>query len=97
MFVISDQGAFGIGGERRLSSARETEKDGHITLLPLVGGRMQGEDVMLDWHFIEQDSEDTLFHLTRIFCAENNHFLLGKVDGHTGGTGHAGSISVGWK
>ena len=35
---------------------------------------------MLDRHFVKQNSEDTLLHLTRILGTQNNHLLVRKVD-----------------
>lgn len=50
---------------------------------------------MLDWHFVEEDCEDTLLHLTSIFSSENDHLFFGKVERNTGGAGHTSGISVG--
>lgn len=50
---------------------------------------------MLDWHLVKQNCEDTLLHLTSILCTEDDHLLLGKVDGDTGGTSHTSGVSVG--
>lgn len=52
---------------------------------------------MLDWHLVEQHSEDTLLHLTCVLSSENDHFLLGEVDGDTGCAGHTSGVSVGWE
>lgn len=35
---------------------------------------------MLDGHFVEENSENTLLHLTSVLSTEDNHLLLGKVE-----------------
>lgn len=49
---------------------------------------------MLDWHFVEEDGEDTLLHLTSVLGSEDDHLLLGEVDGNGCGRGHTGGPSV---
>jgi hypothetical protein len=56
---------------------------------------VESQDVVLDGHFIEEDSEDTLLHLTGVLSTEDNHLLLGKVDGDGGGRGHTLGEAVG--
>ena len=50
---------------------------------------------MLDGHLIEQHREHALLHLARVLGAQNHHLLLGEVDGHGCGRGHAGGVAVG--
>lgn len=97
VLVVSDQSTLGISREGGLASTRETEEDSYVSILSLVGRRMQSQDVMLDWHFVEEHSEDTLLHLTGIFSTEDDHLLLGEVDGDGGRRSHTSSISVGWE
>jgi len=48
-------------------------------------------------HLVEENGEDSLLHLTGILGTEDDHFLVGKVDGHRGRRGHTSSVSVGWE
>jgi len=59
VLVVTDQGTLRVGGEGGLASTGETEEDGHVTVLALVGGRVKGEDVVLDRHLVVEDGEDT--------------------------------------
>lgn len=95
MLVVTDQLALGVGRESGLASTRETEEDGDIAILALVSGRVKGEDIVLHGHLVEEDSEDTLLHLTGILGAEDDHLLFGKVDRHGGGRGHTLGEAVG--
>lgn len=97
VLVITDEGTLRVGGKSSLSGTGETEEDGDITILTLVSRRVKGEDVVLDRHLVEEHGEDTLLHLTGVLGSEDNHLLLGKVDGDGSGTGHTLSPSVGWE
>ena len=59
VLVVTDQGTLGVGREGGLASAGETEEDGNVAVLALVGGRVKGKDVVLDRHLVVEDSEDT--------------------------------------
>ena len=59
VLVVTDQGALGVCGESGLASTGETEEDGNVAVLALVGGRVKGKDVVLDRHLVVEDSEDT--------------------------------------
>ena len=59
VLVVTDQGALGVCGESGLASTGETEEDGNVTVLALVGGRVKGKDIVLDRHLVVEDSEDT--------------------------------------
>lgn len=50
---------------------------------------------MLNRHLVEENSEDTLLHLTSVLSTKDDHLLLVEVDGHGGGRGHTLSVSVG--
>ena len=58
---------------------------------------MQGEDVVLYWHLVEENCEDTLLHLTGVLGTENDHFSIGKVDSDRGCRCHAGCVPVSWE
>ena len=60
MLVVTDQGTLGVGREGGLASAGETEEDGNVSVLALVGGGVEGEDVVLDGHLVVENSENTL-------------------------------------
>jgi hypothetical protein len=56
---------------------------------------VESQNVVLDWHLIEENSEDTLLHLSGVLRTEDNHLLFRKVDCNRGSRSHALSISVG--
>lgn len=88
VLVITDQSTLGVGRQRRLTSSGQTEEDGDVAIGALVGGGVQGQDVVLDGHLVEEDGEDTLLHFTGILGTQDDHLLLGKVDSNGGGRGH---------
>lgn len=94
VLIVTDQSALGVSRERGLAGARQAEEDGDVSVLALVGGRVQGEDVVLDGHLEEEDGEDALLHLTSVLCAEDDHFLLGKVDGDGSRRSHACRVAI---
>lgn len=61
VLVVTDQGTLGVGREGGLASAGETEEDGDVSVLALVGGGVEGKNVVLDRHLVVEDSEDTLW------------------------------------
>ena len=95
VLVVTDQGTLGIGRQSRLTRTRETEEDGDIAILALVGRGVKSEDVVLHGHLVEEDGEDTLLHLTGVLGSQDDHLLLGEVDGDGGGRGHTLSEAVG--
>ena len=95
VLIITDEVTAGVGGKGGLAGAGETEEESDLSVLALVGGGVEGEDVVLDGHFVEENGEDTLLHLTSVLGTEDDHFLLGEVDGHGGAGGHALGESVG--
>lgn len=95
VLVITDEGALGVGRESGLTSSGETEEHSHVAVLALVGGGVEGQDVVLDGHFVEEDGEDSLLHLAGVLGTQDNHLLLGKVDGHGGSRGHTLGEAVG--
>lgn len=64
VLVVTNEGSVGVGGESGLASSRETEEKGDIAVLALVGGGVKSEDVVLDGHLVEKNSEDSLLHFT---------------------------------
>lgn len=97
VLVVTDQGTFRVSGEGSLAGTGKSEEDGDVTVLTLVGGGVESEDVVLDWHFVEHDGEDTLLHLTGVLGAEDDHFLLGEVESDGCRRSHTGGVFVGWE
>lgn len=97
MLVVADQGSVGVRRQGGLSSSGQAEEECDVSVLALVCGRVQGKDVVLDGSLVEHDGEDSLLHLAGVLGSENDHLLLGKVDGHRGAGGHAFGVSVSWE
>ena len=95
VLVVTDELTLGVGRQCGLASTGQTEEDSDIAVLALVGRGVESQNVVLDGHLVEEDSEDTLLHLTSILGTEDDHLLLGEVDGDGGSRGHALSVSVG--
>ena len=55
---------------------------------------MQGQDIVLDRHLVEENCEYTLLHLPGVLGTQNDHLLFGKVDGHGCSRRHTGRKSV---
>jgi hypothetical protein len=82
VLIITDQIAVWIGGESGLAGTGKTEENGDIAILTLVCGGVKSEDIVLNWHLVEENSEHTLLHLTSVLSTEDNHLLIGEVDGN---------------
>lgn len=95
VLIVTDKLTLGVGRQGGLSSTGQTEEDSDITVLTLVGRGVESEDVVLDGHLVEQNGEDTLLHLTSVLSTEDDHLLVGEVDGNGGGGGHTLSEAVG--
>jgi hypothetical protein len=95
VLIVADQGSVGVGRQRRLASARETEEKRDIAVLALVGRRVERQDVVLDGALVKHDGENTLLHLAGVLGSEDDHFLLGKVDSYRSARSHALRVSVG--
>ena len=95
VLVVTDKSTLGVSRQGGLAGSRETEEDGNIAILTLVGGRVESQDVVLDRHLVEEDGEDTLLHLTGVLGTQDNHLLLGEVESHGGSRGHTLSEAVG--
>lgn len=97
VLVITNELSVLVGGEGGLAGSGKTEENGDISILTLVGRGVKGENVVLDWHLVEENGENTLLHLTGVLGTEDNHLLLGEVDGDGSWRGHALGVSVGWE
>jgi hypothetical protein len=62
VLVVTDQGTLGVGRESSLAGAGEAEEDGDISVLALVGGGVEGKNVVLDGHLVVENSENTLLN-----------------------------------
>jgi len=60
VLVVTDQGTLRVGRESCLASAGETEENGNVSVLALVGRGVEGEDVVLDRHLVVENGENTL-------------------------------------
>ena len=49
---------------------------------------MEGQDVVLNGHLVEENSEDALLHFTGVFGTQDDHLLFGEVDSDGGSRGH---------
>lgn len=100
VLVVTDEETVRVGTEGGLAGTAETEEECDIALgtvggLGLVGRRVEGELTELDGLEVVHDGEDSLFHLARVLCAENDHLHALKVDLDRGGRGHTGGEAVG--
>lgn len=95
VLIVTNQLALGVSGQGGLASTGQTEEDGNIAILTLVGRGVKSEDVVLDRHLVVENGEDTLLHLTGVLGTKDNHLLVGEVDSHGGGRGHTLSEAVG--
>lgn len=95
VLVVTDESTVGVGRQSRLAGSRQTEEERDIAVLAFVGGGVQGQDVVLDGHLVEEDGEDALLHLAGVLGAQDDHLLGGEVDGDRGGRGHALGVAVG--
>lgn len=95
VLIVTNQLALGVSGQGGLASTGQTEEDGNITILTLVGRGVESQDVVLDGHLVVENGEDTLLHLTSVLGTKDNHLLVGEVDSHGGGGGHTLSEAVG--
>mmetsp|Transcript_12918 Transcript_12918/g.16588 ORF Transcript_12918/g.16588 Transcript_12918/m.16588 type:complete len:231 (-) Transcript_12918:274-966(-) len=93
MLVISDEQALRVGGEGRLTSAREAEQDGGVAIGADIGGAMHAKGATLG-HVVVHDAEDTFLHLTGVGGAEDDQLLGGEVDGDRGLVANIGETGV---
>jgi hypothetical protein len=97
VLVITNESTVWISGKSSLAGTGKTEEDSDIAVLALVGRGVKGQDVVLDWHLVEENGEDTLLHLTSILGTQDNHLLLSEVDRNRSSRGHTLGVSVSWE
>ena len=95
VLVITNERTLRIRRQSCLAGAGKAKEHGHVTVLSFISGGVEGEDVVLDWHFVEEDGENALLHLTSVLGAKNDHLLLGKVDCDGGSRRHTCGVSIG--
>ena len=81
VLVVPQQGAFGIGRKRGLAGARKPQQQGHVTVRPLVGGTVQGEDADCRQHEIH-DREHQFLDAAAIGGAVDNADPLVEIHDH---------------
>lgn len=64
MLVVSDEPTLVVGRKGGLASTGQTEEHCDVAVLALVRGGVEGEDVVLDRHLVEENRKDTLLHFT---------------------------------
>lgn len=96
VLVVTDQLTVRVGRQGGLTSTGQTEEQGDVTLLSsLVTRRVQGQDLVLDWHQVEHNSEDTLLHLTGVLSTQDDHLHSLEVNLDGSGGGHTLGVDVG--
>ena len=63
VLIITNESTLRVGRKGGLASTRQTEEEGHVAVLALVGRRVQGQDVVLDGHLVEEDGKDPIVGL----------------------------------
>jgi len=58
---------------------------------------VEGEDIVLHGHLVEENGENTLLHLSGVLGTKDDHLLVGKVDGDRSSRGHTFGVSVCWE
>ncbi len=83
MFIIADQRAAGIGGQRRLAGARQAEEHRGIALGADVGRTVHRHDALQRQQIVE-DGKDALLHLAGIGGAADEDGLAFEIHRHDG-------------
>ena len=95
MFVVADEMALRIGGERRFSRSAEAEEERRRAGFLVGRGRaMHREQAALRREIIRH-RENAFLHLAGVFGAENDQFLVFEAEVDAGGRAHAGRQPVG--
>lgn len=96
VLVVADELAVRVCGKRGFARAAEPKEQRHVVAVDaLVGGRVQGENVVVDGHQVEHHGENALLHLARVLGAQDHHLHLLEVDLDRGLGGHALRVGVG--
>jgi hypothetical protein len=68
VLIVTNEGALGIGRERGFACTRQAKEDSNIAILTFVCRGVQGEDIVLDRHLIEENRENTLEVTSALSC-----------------------------
>ena len=78
MFVVADQSAMGIGGERGFAGTGKAEEQRGVAVLSDIRGAVHGEDVARGQQIIHY-AEDGFFHFAGIFGAADQDDLAREI------------------
>jgi hypothetical protein len=93
VFVVADQPAVGVGAERRLSGAAQSEEEGGVAFWASVGGAVHAQDTFFMGQEVIENGEDGFFHLSRIACPGDEYKFV--AEGDDDGVAASGSAMVG--
>ena len=79
VLVIADEAPFGIGRERRLARARQSEEDNGVARGADVHRRVHRQDALVG-HQVVHDSEGRLLDLAGVFGADDDDLHPAEVD-----------------
>jgi hypothetical protein len=95
VLVVANQSTVRISWQRGFASSWKTKENSDIAILAFIGRGVESQNIVLDWHLIEENGKNTLLHLASVLGTEDNHFFIGEIDGDRGSRGHTFGISVG--
>ncbi len=84
VLVVADQQAFGVGAQRGLACAGETEENGRILAVHIGVGRAVHRRNSLKRKEIVHHGEEALLHLAAVPGVQDDLLLAGDVEGHGG-------------
>ena len=88
VFVVTDEVPVVVGGEGGFACSGEAEEEGGVSEFADVGGAVHAHDAFEGEEVVE-DGEDGFLHFARVLGADDQHFLLGHIEGDDGVTVHA--------
>ena len=94
MFVVSDQGSFGIGGQSGFTCPGQPEEQRNVALGSFVGATVHRKHADFG-HQIVHDREDALFHFTGVLRAQEHKFAILETESDTRLGGHAFNLGIG--
>jgi len=59
VLIITNQGTVWISRKSGLSGTWQTKEDSDIAILTLIRRGVKSQDIVLDWHLVEENSENT--------------------------------------
>ncbi len=94
VLVVADQGAVGIGGQRRLAGAGQPEEQRDVAVAADVGRAVHRHHALSRQVVVER-GEHRLLHLAGVVAAADEDDAFRKVDGDHGLAAHAVALGVG--